>query len=259
MKIVFVQPNVGFKGHTWEALGVGYIISYLRQNSGHEHEISFYSAFYDSDESIVDACSDADVIAFTCTSPQYRHGLSLAGRVKTEANKVVFGGVHPSALPHDVVKEPCIDAVVQGEGERSMLRIVDEMEADHALSRTIYNSAYIEDLNAVPFPDRKTIKNERNIDQAYRDNGSRITSVLSSRGCPYRCSFCCSSVVWKRVVRFRSPGNILDEFEDVQRDYKIQFIKFADDTFTVKKNEFSTSAIRNSNVVLPSRTAQMRI
>jgi len=87
----------------------------------------------------------------------------------------------------------------------------------------------------LPFPDRKTIKNERNIQQAFQDEGIRITSVLSSRGCPFRCSFCCSHVSWQRRVRSRSSANMLDEIEQLIGDWDIQFFKFADDTFTINK------------------------
>lgn len=94
---------------------------------------------------------------------------------------------------------------------------------------------YIENLDDLPFPDRKAIKNERNIQQAFQDGGVRITSVLSSRGCPFHCSFCCSHILWQRRVRFRSPENILDEVEHLINDWDIQFLKFADDTFTVDR------------------------
>lgn len=236
MKIVFIQPNVGFKGgHTWEALGVGYIISYLKKHSSKNLEISFYSAFYDSDEEIIKNSRDAEIVAFSCTSPQYRHGLFLAKQIKNDRNVIVFGGVHPSALPEDVLREPSIDIIVKGEGERSILSIVNEIADNNRIPKKVVCSEYIEDIDSIPFPDRIIIKNERNIHQAYTDNKKRIASVLSSRGCPFRCSFCCSPVVWQRKTRFRSPVNILDEIEELERTLQIQFLKFADDTFTVDK------------------------
>ena len=235
MKIVFVHPNVGFRGYTWEASGIGYITSYLRRHYSGDLDMEFYSGFYDSDEQIIKDCKNAELIAFSCTSPQYKHGLQLAKQIKTTDNYIVFGGIHASALPHLLLKERCIDAVVVGEGERAMLRLIDDITRGARLSKHIYRSDYIENLDALPFPDRKTIKNERNIYQAFQDNGIRITSVLSSRGCPFHCSFCCSHVLWQRKVRFRSPANVLDEIEQVVRDWNIQFLKFSDDTFTINK------------------------
>ncbi len=237
MKIVFVQPNVGFNGHTWEALGIGYIISYLRKHYVGSLNIEFYSEFYDKVEQIIGACKDADIIGFSCTSPQYKNGLRLAKQIKTKSNRTVFGGIHPSALPDLVLGEDCIDAVVTGEGERAMLQLVEDVGKGVDISNRIYSTDYIKNLDDLPFPDRKTIKNERNIQQALQDEGIRITSVLSSRGCPFRCSFCCSHISWQRRVRSRSPANILDEIEQLIRDWNIQFFKFADDTFTINKQQ----------------------
>ncbi|OGZ18937.1 MAG: hypothetical protein A2175_02290 [Candidatus Nealsonbacteria bacterium RBG_13_42_11] len=235
MKIVFIQPNVGFKGHTWEALGIGYLISYLKKYYEKKLDIAFYSAFYDSEETIINACRDANIVCFTCTSPQYKHGLLLAKQVKKKTNLIVFGGPHPSALPDLVLKDNSIDVVVKGEGEKAILKIVEDTSKGLNISKQIYQFDYIKDIDNIPYPDRKAIKNERNIEQAYADNGIRITSILSSRGCPFGCSFCCSRCVWGRVPRLRSAPNILNEFEYLIKEWKIEFIKFADDTFTISK------------------------
>ncbi len=237
MNIVFIQPEVGFEGHTWEALGIGYIISYLRKHYNGNLDIEFYSGFYDSDEQIIEAGKNADIIGFSCTSPQYKHGLQLAKQIKVKDNRIVFGGIHATALPHLLLKEDCIDAVVTGEGERAMLQLVEDIDKGVDVSKRIYHSDYIENLDDIPLPDRKAIKNGRNIQQAYQDEGIRITSVLSSRGCPFRCSFCCSHVVWKRKPRLRSALNILDEVEQLISEWGIQFLKFADDTFTLNKQK----------------------
>lgn len=235
MKIVFVQPNVGFKGHTWEALGIGYLIAYLKKHYKKELDIEFFSAFFDSDETIIKASNDANIICFTCTSPQYKHGLMLTRQIKKKDNLIVFGGIHPSTVPELVIKDDYVDIVVKGEGERAMLKIVDNFDNNIKMTKQIYHFDYISDIDSIPFPDREAIKNERNIEEAYKDNNIRITSILSSRGCPFNCSFCCSHCLWGRVPRLRSASNILDEFEYLIKEWNIDFIKFSDDTFTVNK------------------------
>ena len=237
MKIVFVQPNVGFRGHTWEALGIGYVIAYLKKYYPGNLDIDFYSGFYDSDEQIVRAGKDADIIGFSCTSPQYKHGLSLAKQIKTRNNHIVFGGIHPTVLSERVLAENCVDAVVVGEGEQAMLQLVQDVAQGLDISRCSYQTGYMTNVDDLPFPDREAIKNERNIIQAYHDEGLRITSVLSNRGCPFRCSFCCSRNLWQHQTRFRSSSNILDEVEELVREWNVQFLKFSDDTFTVNKQK----------------------
>lgn len=236
MKVVFVQPNVGFKGHTWEALGIGYIISSLEQRMGSDLETEFYSGFYDSDATIIDACEDADFISFSCTSPQYKHALKLASEIKTSKNRTVFGGIHPSVLPNEVIKQSAVDAIIVGEGEVQLFDLIKEYESSMHSGCGIFIAPKIEDINRLPYPDRIAIKNERNIQQAYRDMGVRITSTISSRGCPFKCTFCCSKNLWGNAVRYRSPENILGEMIQLEKMWNIQLLKFADDTFTINKN-----------------------
>ena len=237
MKIVFIQPNVGFKGHTWEALGIGYLAAYLKKNYSGTIDIDFYSGFYDSDEQIISAGQKADIVGFGCTSPQYKHALNLAKQIKSNHNHIVFGGIHPTVLPDLILKEDCIDSVVIGEGEKAVLRLVEDVTKGEKVHKRRYETDYVTNLNDLPFPDRGAIKNERNLMQAYHDEGIRITSVLASRGCPFRCSFCCSRNVWRSQTRFRSPENLLDEIELLVKDWDVQFLKFSDDTFTVNKQK----------------------
>ena len=233
MKIVFIQPNVGFKGHTWEALGIGYMMSYIKKHYEGNLEMDFFSGFYDTDEAIIKGCKDADIVGFGCTSPQFKHATQLAARIKRPGNLMVFGGMHVTALPQEVLKHKNVDTIVAGEGEKSMLQVVKDFE--NGKVQRVYNPGFIENIDELPFPDREGIKNERNIQQAFEDTGERITSVFSSRGCPFNCSFCCSRILWGRNVRIRSPENVLDEVEELVKDWKIDFLKFSDDTFTINK------------------------
>jgi radical SAM superfamily enzyme YgiQ (UPF0313 family) len=235
MKVVFIQSKVGFEGgHTWEALGIGYLVSYLKKSFPNQIEFDFFSGFYDSDETIIQGCKDAGVVGFSCTSPQFKHALDLANKIKTKVNKIVFGGVHPTVLSKQVFSSQSVDWVFVGEGERAIVRILSSPIREQ--SRFITSWELIEDLDKLPFPDRNVIKQERNILQAYKDERRRVASIFSSRGCPFKCTFCCSHSLWGRKVRYRSPGNILDEMDQLVRDWNIDFIKFSDDTFTVNRN-----------------------
>jgi anaerobic magnesium-protoporphyrin IX monomethyl ester cyclase len=236
MKIAFVQPD---SFHAWEALNIGYLASYLKAN-GYDN-LSFWSGFFDSDEDIIAGCREADIVGFSCTSPQMKHALHLAGQIKHDGNYIVFGGCHPSALPAETLAHEAVDAVVVGEGEKAFLDIV-KGSRDRIVSRP-----RIENLDLLEFPDRKLVKQERNVQVAYKDTGERIASLQTTRGCPYHCVFCASHVVWARRLYYRSADNIVEEFQQVVRDLDIDFIKFADDTFGTKKSlalEFCEKMIR---------------
>lgn len=224
-KIVFVQPLTGFKGASyWDCLGVGYIISYIKA-SGFPGEIEFYSGAFDSDETIVEACSDADMVGFSCTSPQMKHALKLAGEIKglNPKCRVVIGGWHATALPVETALHPNVDHVVVGEGEEGMLRLVNGETNDN-----IIYSEPVKNLDMLPWPDRETIKVERHIETAYRENGERITSVEASRGCAFRCSFCSEHLKTHGKVRRRTPKLVVDEIEYLANKYNLDLIKFVD-------------------------------
>jgi radical SAM superfamily enzyme YgiQ (UPF0313 family) len=240
MKIVFVQPK---SFHSWEALGIGYMISALKQ-AGHT-DIDFYSGFFDSNETILRGISDADIVGFGCTSPQMKHALALASHCK---GRTVFGGVHPSALPEQTVGSPYVCQAVVGEGERAITRIANGLED------TIVSAPYITDLDAIPFPDRVAIKQERNIQVAYRDNNIRIGSIFTSRGCPFSCRFCASRAVWSKRVRFRSAESVLEEFDRIVAEQHLDYVKFSDDTFTLNKkrvHDFCKQKLKSSVSLVP--------
>ena len=226
MKIALVQP-VSF--HTWEALSVGYLAAYLKKYGF--NNIEFYSGFFDSDEEIISGCKNADIIGFSCTSPQIKHGFELAKKIKNQRNYIVFGGCHPSALPNDTLQQEFIDAVVVGEGEEAFLDIV------RGNRERIVQKPYIQNLDDIPFPDRQVIRQERNLQLSMKNYGKRIGGIFCNRGCPFSCVFCASHSVWSRNCRFRSPENIFEEFEQIVKDWKLDFVTFADDELGINKEQ----------------------
>ena len=224
MKVVFIQPKSFF---TWEAINIGYMSAYLKKHIKNI-DVEFYTEFFDSAYDIVKGCSDADIIGFSVTSPQYKRALELAKLVKTDNNHIVFGGFHPTNIP-EIIKEDCIDAVVIGEGEQAMLEICKGNR------NQVVNCGYIEDLDSIPFVDREVIKQDRHLVKVEKHFGKRIASILMSRGCPFGCVFCSSKSLWSRKIRLRSPQNILDEMNAITLKYKLDFVSFCDDEIGVNR------------------------
>lgn len=235
LKIVFIQPKVGFKGHTWEALGIGYLVSYLQSHFPNDLEFDFFSGFFDTDEDIIKGCKDADIIGFGCTSPQYKHAIQLAGQIATPKNTIVFGGIHSTVLPRHVWASGVVNTVVAGEGEPCMREIVSAKIQGKKVTPLFTASGPITDLDSLPFPNREVIKQRRNLAQVEREEDRRVASILSSRGCPFSCKFCSSNALWGSKTRFRSSSDILNEMEYLVDHMSVNFIKFADDTFTLSR------------------------
>lgn len=172
----------------------------------------------------------------------------IVSKIVKSLNKdtlVVLGGPHPSIARTEILKKPEIDLGVFGEGEETIIDILDYADGNLPLSsingivyrdgdKPVENPAreLISDLDALPFPVSvaKTclIDYEKFPQQAFK-------YLFSIRGCANNCSFCGSRNIWSRKVRFRSVENIIEEIKQIQKT-GINYVQFDDDTFGVKKS-----------------------
>lgn len=248
MKVTFIQPRYH---NVWDVLGLGYIIAYCKKHYKGELEINFFQGKFDRDDDIILGTKDSDIVAFSCTSPAYAHGISLATVIKTLNPNVhtVFGGWHPTALPMDVFQEDCVDQVIIGEGEHAMLRILNGERIDILQGDRL-------PLEELPWPDREAIKCHRTVDMAEEMTGYRIGSFQAHRGCPFQCPFCAEKYMTGKLhktnnpIRTREVSDVLDEIEIVKYNYDIQYFKFVDPTFDVNEDyviQFCREKIKRKN------------
>ena len=153
----------------------------------------------------------------------------------------IIGGPHVTfALEETLLQSPWIDAIVIGEGERTLVELARAVEEDKDIRQVAGIAladggmviktppqARIENLDQIPLPARELLPMAR-----YRALGAPCT-VITSRGCPYSCIFCSGHRMFGRKVRFRNPGLVVDEIEKLQRDFGLAKINIVDDTFTV--------------------------
>ncbi|MBF0606115.1 MAG: B12-binding domain-containing radical SAM protein [Magnetococcales bacterium] len=189
-----------------------------------------------------------DVVGISVLSVETASAFKLSRLVKGYRQQcaVVWGGVHPSFLPDDCLKNPEVDFAVRGEGEHVMLELCRLLRRGAATpaalseigglsfkdnGRVIHNpaSAASANLDALPFPDRHNVLYRQTID--FKSLGSMIVS----RGCPFRCTFCSSRNFWDKKVRLRSPENVISEIAFLQNTYGTRHIMFWDDSFTINR------------------------
>ncbi|MEO5377976.1 MAG: B12-binding domain-containing radical SAM protein [Magnetococcus sp. DMHC-6] len=232
MKISLVQ---GRYFNSWEVLGLGYIGAFLKKHLPNI-EINFFQGCFDDDETIIAGCQESDIVAFSCTTPTFPQVEQVATRLKAinPAIHLVVGGYHASSLPEESILGP-IDQVVVGEGEWAMLDIVKGNRAPIVIGPPV-------EFADLPWPDRRLIRNERNIQVAYNDNKKRITSFQSQRACPYSCTYCLdghTKVMYpnfkKAPLRYRAVSDLLDEMESVTQEYKLDLLKFSDPTWNINQ------------------------
>jgi len=156
----------------------------------------------------------------------------------------IIGGPHVTfALEETLLESPWIDAIVIGEGEKTLLELARAVEEDKDIHR-VHGIAFadggmvvktppqtpIENLDELPLPARELLPMAR-----YRALGTPCT-VITSRGCPFSCIFCSGRRMFGPKVRFRSPGLVVDEIEKLQHDFGLAKINIVDDTFTLNHN-----------------------
>jgi anaerobic magnesium-protoporphyrin IX monomethyl ester cyclase len=228
-------------------LGVAYVAAGLRE-AGHEVRL-LDCTFLRRDEALRQAvAAHADVVGIYCMATMLEDCLWFAGRLRGRCGLLVAGGPLPTCDPAAFLEH--FDVVVRGEGEQTMREVLSAHVAGSGMASVpgvvVSGTAGLEggeeaaalapprpferELDRIPFPARDLLPNEQYIRFGRRAYGYSITTVMSTRGCPYQCEFC-SNVVFGNSYRERSARNVVDEIEQaLESGY--ERISFADDVFT---------------------------
>jgi len=156
--------------------------------------------------------------------------------------KIMLGGIHPYIYPEETIRLKNIDYICLGEGEKAIVEFLEKYPKVSEVkgfyykdgSGKICNTGYlpmIENLDTVRFPDRRLSKYKLYTSILAKKNP--ITTMITSRGCPFQCTYCIRPHFGK-ICRFRSPKNIIEEVKDCV-ELGIKEIFFYDDTFTINK------------------------
>lgn len=183
-----------------------------------------------------------EIIGFTGTTPVIDTTYQAARISRPYARYQVLGGPHANLFGQAVFKETAdFDYLVVGEGENTFLELVRYLLAKKSpndlaglVTKKKVNpkAKLIKDLDAIPFPARHLLPNH-----LYRYDLVKkypFTTMITSRGCPYRCLFCEKSV-FGNFYRVRSAENVLAEIEELVNKYQVRTIIVFDDLFTVDR------------------------
>jgi radical SAM superfamily enzyme YgiQ (UPF0313 family) len=162
---------------------------------------------------------------------------------------VVLGGVQVTLFPNDQFQNANIDVVVQGEGETAFREYLKAKSAGSGLSdvpgityrqedgqvRENPRASLVASLDDLPFPALHLFPMDKYHSSAQL-RGSRTLHLLTSRGCPYNCSYCSGDLIFGRSFRFRSPDMVVLDIQKMISDYNIDGLQFYDETFTVNRS-----------------------
>ncbi|MBU5635193.1 cobalamin-dependent protein [Geomonas sp. Red69] len=256
-RITFVYPD-------FESLGVEYLMAVCSE-AGHEVHLVYYEAedaylgkrkspAYDEIADRICQTHPA-VVAFSCVTDNYQHQLQCSIALKRKSADVctIFGGIHPTAVPEKTLCNDAIDAVAVGEAEHALLEFLEACASNGGFSLPDAPVAgfmfkkngfvigtpaegKLADLDRLPFPKKEPFLSIlKDACHEYR--------IMTSRGCPYRCSYCFNSQIvdlrGKNSIRRRSVDNVIAELAWAKERFSTGRILFVDDSFTTSKSWLS--------------------
>jgi radical SAM superfamily enzyme YgiQ (UPF0313 family) len=234
-KIVFIEPQAPnlhiFSQFPLPRLGT-LILGTIMKRRGFEVDV-FVEDFRKIDFDVVASADIVGISTITSTAPR---AYAVADRVRAMGITVLMGGPHVTYLTEEALEHA--DFVVRGEGEEALAAFIDARERGRgfdevpslsykdAEGKVVHNpmAPRAADLDRIPFPDftllRPDAKNTKHMPSI---------PVLTSRGCPFDCSFCSVTGMFGRKYRFRSTANIIEELR-LYKDRKA-IVFFYDDNF----------------------------
>lgn len=258
MKIVLIfPPNIYQTKQSMPPLGIAWLGAVLRENGFKDVVLIDSMANRYSNEDIFELLKkeEPDIVGISFGTQIRFAAFDLARLIKKNFPKalLVVGGPHPTLTAQDTlenIKE--IDAVVRGEGELSFLNLVRAIDKKEDITNINVkgisfrnkkgevvhniNEMPIADLDNLPLPARDFLPMEK-YEQTTFFSKKRCTSILTSRGCPYYCVYCSTSLQWGHNIRHRSAKNVVDEIDFLLKTYQfLEGIRFFDDVFTMDKN-----------------------
>jgi len=226
----------------WEPTNLMYVSSFIKERYKGDLSIQILDGYFDSDDDIIKRVSDSDFVGFSGTTPQVSHIKHLSHLVKSTYPEVktVAGGYGPSLQPQKFLNDSSIDFLVVGEGEQSMLDIINKK-----VTSKIVSNPPIADVDTIPNPDRESVDLNRYIAIAEQEEGRRVTSIMTERGCAFGCTFCAEGqfgTIWRKAdlkngeiqyerpvrVRGRNPKLVVEEMIQVRDRFRINFFKMND-------------------------------
>ncbi|MDD5760896.1 MAG: radical SAM protein [bacterium] len=233
---VDVEGKHKFFEEASEGLAIPYIAAYIQKHLG-SADITFVDRRFEQELDRV----KPDIVGISFVTINYHIARRYADAAHARGIRVVGGGHHISAAP--MTLPPGMDVGVIGEGEETLLDLLKSYAAtgwcrDEYLRKIpgiVYRSTdgslvvteqrpVIKDIDSLPFPNRDMLSH-------------RARGVVTSRGCPYKCSFCFRAHL-DRKVRYHSGKRVVEEIVDVIERYRVKHLLIYDDMFAFPRSRF---------------------
>ncbi len=261
MRILLIEINTRWFGMKhWHDIPYG--ICLLKAALKDKHTVKVLDAnFLDLDEAgLTREIRDyePDLVGISCMSMEYRKTLLRTAQLSKQAAPkavVAAGGVYPTLLPEEIISEESFDFIVMGEGEIRFERLLRRLESGNGGLESVDGlcyrkdgeiivqpvKSYIDNLDDAPYPDHSDLDFHKYASFATKYNfyiyprRFPYAKTITSRGCPFRCTFCSSRFIHGKKIRYRSAENVLGEIDWLVDKYGIKEIIFLDDNLIVNR------------------------
>jgi radical SAM superfamily enzyme YgiQ (UPF0313 family) len=250
MRVTLVNAQVLDGNNVVPPLGLMYIAAVLEKAG---HAVQIYDADPDYHHTLLKEIKEfnPDLIGLSFLTVAYQRAARLLKILRAELPDKMYcsGGVHTTVKPVETLKDFNLDFIVVGEGEDTIVEVCDRLDKKESLAECkglmylqdgeVINTGHrelIKDLDTIPFPARHLIDmtpylKPPGIIRGYATKNQ--TTIVTSRGCPFKCIYCGSHNIFGRRTRRRSVKNVVDEIEHLHKEFGIIGIYYCDDTFTL--------------------------
>jgi len=275
-KVLFAHPLFLAKSPDEQAasspyfpLGLLYLAGYVRETG---HDVAIFDGTFEPDESSFAVALEReqpDVVGLSALLPTRESALMLATMAAEAGVVVILGGPDPTLVPETYLADPAVDLVVHHEGEQTIARLLDHVDAGtldlasiadepgiafRTGDRVVVNRPRppIADLDTLPLPARDLIDMSRYLETWEDANGYSSMTISTTRGCPYGCSWC-ADAVHGDGFRQRSPESVAAEVKALKEAYDITRLRMVDDVDSIERSwlEEWAEAAENLDAVIP--------
>lgn len=257
MKITLIVPPLTLEerygdlkevGTLYPPLGLAYIAA-IGERCGHEVKVVDAEAigysYNDIEKLIKDFSPDVVGMQSFCTTLERSYKVAEIVKKINPNTRVVLGGVHVTLFAAPPIEKENIDFLIQGEGElifQNFLKALDGKKNYKDIKGLVWKDGknpvinkredLIKDLDSLPKPARHLFPMTKYHASANL-RGKRTLNIITSRGCPYRCTYCNSPQTFGQTHRWNSAERVFDEIRHLKEAYGVDCIQFYDETFTL--------------------------
>jgi len=283
VKVVLINPSINFQKfgkfknllEPMPCIGIAYLAAILEKNNVNVTVLDDFvlrlgvNGLFDKVKEI-----HPEIVGISTLTPSYEICINLARKIKKfDKNiKIILGNIHASFFAQEILEKEPVDIIVHSEGELtiselvSVLRDRGDLEKIKGISYKDHNEIIhnerrelLQDLDSLPFPAWHLFPVDEYGLLPFADIKKPILTILASRGCPFKCTFC--SISYKKEnYRKRDVKKVVDEIEYLIDRFKVQQIGFVDPIFPLNKNhckEFCKEMIKrglNKKIIWTTET-----